>query len=223
MSYVFLILLLSGGVGGVAGYFLYGGQLGWELVKHMLLGVCASLMVPLFLKTISSRLIPETILESGFISENHLVLVGFCLVASISAQKFIKLMSANIIKELEEVKATAQEAQVKAESALGAADSNIEPDPDVACEEAAKKLNSVARDVLVHILNGPYTMRSATGLSQEMHIAVPHVNNALKSLADIDFVREGVNAKSKKRWYLTASGKREALKINGEGSLGGVV
>lgn len=216
MDIVIATFVVSGAFGGVAGHFLYGGEWKRDLAKNIVLGVCAAFMVPLFLNTISSSLVREVIDGAGVVSVEYLVLVGFCLVASISAQKFIRLMSANLIKELEEVKATAQDASRKAETALGVTESSIEPETDSIDpedQEAAKALDALTQKVLVHILNGPYTMRSATGLAKELSLDVKQVSDSLRILRELNFVGRGVNAYGKSRWYLTASGKKEALRL----------
>ena len=66
---------------------------------------------------------------------------------------------------------------------------------------------------LSHLLDGPYTMRSATGLAQELELNVELVNEALIALQEMNFVRRGVNAKNQKRWYLTGSGKKGAMEL----------
>jgi len=217
-----LILVLAtlgatGAFGGLAGHFLYGGVWGWAATKNVMLGICAALMVPLFLNTISSTLIQEILnSKTAFESSKYLILIGFCLIASISAQKFIRLMSASVIKELEEIKEKAEDAQAKANSALDAAESSMEPEAGpLNAEEKVKfsGLDDTTKMVLIHLLDGPYTMRSASGLAQELKLEVRMVGDALSVLENMSFVRRGLNAKQQKRWYLTASGKKGAMEL----------
>lgn len=125
-------------------------------------------------------------------------------------------MSSNIIKELQEVKEKAEDAQSKAKTALDATESTIEPEDrplSLEDQKAFNDLDATTQSVLIHILDGPYTMRSATGLAQELSLQLDIVNNALSTLRSKGFVRRGVNAKNQKRWYLTGSGKKGALEI----------
>ncbi|MGN2430675.1 YEATS-associated helix-containing protein [Pseudomonas syringae] len=210
-------LASTGAIGGLAGHFLYGGNWARTAFKNVLLGICAALMVPLFLNTISSTLLLEILNnKTEFESSKYLILIGFCLIASISAQKFIRLMSANVLKELEEVKEKAEDAQTKAKSALEAAESSMEPEAGpLNAEEKVifSDLDSTTKLVLSHLLDGPYTMRSATGLAQELRLELQVVNDALSVLEGKSFVRRGINAKQQKRWYLTGSGKKGAMEL----------
>ncbi|MBO9548066.1 YEATS-associated helix-containing protein [Pseudomonas sp.] len=217
MLYILLGTLVgTGAVGGFAGHLLYGGGWGWGAAKNILLGICAAFMVPLFLNTISSTLIRDILSSADLDASKYLIFIGFCLIASISAQKFIRLMSTNIIKELQEVKEKAEDAQSKAKTALDATESTIEPEVGPLTpedEKAFSDLDATTQNVLVHLLDGPYTMRSATGLAQELNLQVELVNRALQTLQSKSFVRRGVNAKNQKRWYLTGSGKKGATEI----------
>ncbi|MNJ54966.1 hypothetical protein D3C77_504340 [compost metagenome] len=206
LTLVLWTLVGTGAVGGFAGHLLYGGNWGWDVAKNALLGICAALMVPLFLNTISSTLLQEILSGTELDSIKYLILIGFCLIASISAQKFIRLMSANVIKELKEVKEKAEDAQTKAKSALEATESSMEPEAGPLSSEDQKVftgLDPTTKSVLIHLLDGPYTMRSATGLAQELELKLELVNEALAALQEMNFVRRGVNAKNQKRWYLT--------------------
>lgn len=217
MLYIVLGTLIgTGAVGGFAGHLLYGGSWGWGAAKNVLLGICAAFMVPLFLNTISSTLLRDILGNAEFDASKYLIFIGFCLIASISAQKFIRLMSTNIIKELQEVKQKAEDAQSKAKTALDATESSIEPEGgplSVEDQKAFSNLDATTQNVLLHILDGPYTMRSATGLAQELSLQLGPVNEALKTLQGKGYVRRGVNAKDQKRWYLTGSGKRGAIEL----------
>lgn len=216
-----LILVLgtlfgTGAIGGFAGYLLYGGNWGWDVAKDILLGVCAALMVPLFLNTISSTLLQEILSSAELDPLNYLILIGFCLIASISAQKFIRLMSANVIKELKEVKEKAEDAQAKAKSALDAIESFMEPEAGPLSsqdQQVFSGLDMTTKLVLIHLLDGPYTMRSATGLAHEMDLKLEVINEALSALQEMNFIRRGVNANNQERWYLTGSGKKGAMEL----------
>lgn len=217
MFYLVLATLVgTGAFGGCAGHLLYGGTWNREVVKHIILGICASLMVPLFLNTISSTLLQEILNGAALDSLKYLILIGFCLIASMSSQKFIRLMSANVIKELKEVKEQAEDAQLKAVSALEVAERSMEPEAGTFSDDDKKALNKLeptTNKVLIHLLDGPYTMRSASGLAQELELTSETVNKILEGLHQITFVRRGVNAKNQPRWYLTGSGKKAAIEL----------
>lgn len=98
------IMILAGLLGGTAGYMIenntttdsynkYNKKVGF----YILIGTCASFLVPLFMTTISSDLLENS-------QQNHLdylVFGGFCLIASISAHKFITSISDKILKQVD--------------------------------------------------------------------------------------------------------------------------
>jgi DNA-binding MarR family transcriptional regulator len=209
-------LVGTGAIGGLAGHLLYGGSWDRSAWTNVLLGMCAALMVPLFLNTISSTLLQEIVSKAELDSGKYLILIGFCLIASISSQKFIRLMSVNVIKELREVKETVKKVETKADSALEATESSMEPEAEPLSSEDQEffaRLDPTTKLVLIHLLDGPYSMRSATGLAQELEVSPVLVNSALTALRKMNFVRRGVNAKNQKRWYLTGSGKKGAMDL----------
>lgn len=100
---IFLIMILAGVLGGIAAYLIEinnSSEADKDKIKpefYILIGVCASLLVPLFMTTISSDLLENS-------RQNHLdyfVFAGFCLIASISAHRFITSISEKILKQMD--------------------------------------------------------------------------------------------------------------------------
>ncbi|MBS0170873.1 MAG: hypothetical protein JSR62_11010 [Nitrospira sp.] len=74
----------------------------WERWRwNAIAGVGAALLVPLFLKTVSSGLLTE-VLASDAKGESLVVFGGFCLLASISSKKFIESLSEKLLRETRE-------------------------------------------------------------------------------------------------------------------------
>lgn len=117
------VLSVSGAFGGLVSFFTAAptSQLAWY--KHITVGICASLMVPLFLNTISSTLVSDIFKESRIDAAKLFVLIGFSLVASVSSLRFIRTISDKILKELDETKEKAEAAESKASTALGVIES----------------------------------------------------------------------------------------------------
>ena len=120
-----LVMLLAGALGGIVNYFLADPEQEKRLVwwQHVLVGVTASFMVPLFLNMISGDLIDKirgTADKAGDYSKLF-VLAGFCLVAAVSSRAFIRSLSEKVLQEMkkkvEAVSKTAEKAVEKAESA----------------------------------------------------------------------------------------------------------
>ncbi len=95
------IMIVAGVLGGVAGFMIEKNTSTDHKNKnpwfYILIGLCASLLVPLFMTTISSDLLENS-------QQNHLdylVFGGFCLIAAISAHKFIVSISEKILKQVD--------------------------------------------------------------------------------------------------------------------------
>jgi hypothetical protein len=83
-------------------FYKDGKHTSWQFI---VIGVGAAFLAPLFLNMISSDLIARS-------KENYyllFVLVGFCLVASISSRKFIRSISDRVLQEAEEASRKADE------------------------------------------------------------------------------------------------------------------
>jgi hypothetical protein len=123
------VMLVSGAVGGLVNGFLTEGgadtpPLAWW--KHLIIGIAAAFIVPLFLNMISADLIDKIL---GGHETPLLVLAGLCLVAAISSRGFIQSITQRLLREVEDVRrkadaagATAQAAQDSADAASSAAD-----------------------------------------------------------------------------------------------------
>jgi len=120
-----LVMLVAGALGGLVNYFLADPEqerrLAWW--QHVLVGITASYMVPLFLNMISGDLIDKirgTAEKQGDYSKLF-VLAGFCLVAAVSSRAFIRSLSERVLQEVKKkvdmVSRTAERAVEKAESA----------------------------------------------------------------------------------------------------------
>jgi hypothetical protein len=111
-------MLFAGFLGGTVNYYLTytkkedgGSRKYWTCV---IIGLAASLLVPLFLKTISSNLINCT--NSGCPQAlDYLVFLGICLIAAIFSRRFIDSVAAKILKEAKEATEKAEQAQENVE------------------------------------------------------------------------------------------------------------
>jgi len=108
---MYFVLMLTGGIlGGTINHLLDrenqlrkketatgGYRFDDDLKKSVIIGIGAALLVPLFLKTIQSRL-----LNFNEINHEHIfVFLGFCIVASISSRKFISTISDRLLKTIQ--------------------------------------------------------------------------------------------------------------------------
>ncbi|ELM3722631.1 hypothetical protein RYR28_001375 [Edwardsiella piscicida] len=215
---VVLIMAVTGIVGGLAN-FLSDDNLKFELrpvAKSIVLGVSASVMVPLFLSMISSDLL----FKSSASAESYFVLAGFCMVASIFSRSFINGVSSKILNDLKQ----------KTESIDKKVDSyeeHVKPlierseEPEVESTEAygskVERLKSTLSDRDVKILSAidesKYTIRTSGGIAQQLSIeakdreVIGQCLRKMKNIALVDEVKGLEPISQKPRWYLTNLGR----------------
>ena len=130
-----IILLLvamigSGVLGGAANYLLLHKD-DPEYAKRsrsFVLGLVASLLAPLFLKTISSDMVDKisTIRYGSGIPFDFFVFASFCLLAAVFSRTFAETVAKRLAAEVEKAKRESQEAQTRAALAEERA-SQVEP------------------------------------------------------------------------------------------------
>lgn len=100
MDRVIVIMTAAGVLGGIVNLALNEPSRKdwyWSIIA----GIGASLLIPLFLRTVSSELLSNVLkLPSGTLSEDHLVLFSFSLLAALSSRAFIQSLTDNVLKNL---------------------------------------------------------------------------------------------------------------------------
>lgn len=115
------VMLLSGALGGLVNGFLSEApetaRLAWW--KHVVIGITAAFMVPLFLAMISADLIDKIRGTAGQAGNPVLLLnlAGFCLVAAVSSRAFIGSLTERLMREVRDARAQADAATTTAEQA----------------------------------------------------------------------------------------------------------
>ena len=115
------VMLLAGAIGGLVNWFLSDApdttRLAWW--KHVVIGIAASFMVPLFLTMISADLIDKIRGTAGQPGNPVLLLnlAGFCLVASVSSRAFIGSLTERLMREVRDAREQAEAATATAEQA----------------------------------------------------------------------------------------------------------
>lgn len=216
---VSLILVFSGILGGIIN-FIYddGKKLSLiEFVRSVLLGVGASLLVPLFLKMISSSLIEETAKDSN----SYFVLMGFCLTAAISSRSFIGNISKKLLNEIKErTYANEHNIETVQTQVQPIVDKASEPedadDREVKAEIQDDVINQITQldfKLLNAFDNSEYTLRSVRGLMKQIGHPLnryDEIRMRLKALEKLTLVGEATNIATNSpnpRWFLTTSGR----------------
>ena len=229
---VLITMFIAGCIGGLINSFLTDPKtenaLPWW--KHIVIGVGAAFMIPVFLNMISSKLIADIKpppMEPSNVA-NLLILGGFCLVAAVSSRAFIRSLTDRVLQDISKAKKDAQEAKQDAEDAKKLAanaegiaalsvPSDVADDPVSASHALAApvdtlkpKLSELEAKTLASMVNGRTPMRSVTGISQDTGIPKDQVNSAITALIAKDLVAQSTNKESQLRWYATPAGRLAA-------------
>jgi hypothetical protein len=218
-------MLLSGAVGGLINSYLSDPVTEKPLTwwQHIILGIVAAFIVPVFLNTISSRLIAEIkIMDKPLTSEilsKLLVLSGFCLVAAVSSRTFIRSMTDRLLQEVSAAKNVAIQAKQQADNASAIASLSVETEPQDELG-AGKSLSMVAtpkpevteieRKILQAMVNSRFSMRSISGIAKDSSLPREQVNTCISDLISKALIMEGTNSEGQPRWYPTPLGRTAA-------------
>jgi len=98
------IMVAAGLAGATAGLALSAERPTWSRWRlSAVAGIGAALLVPLFLRTVSSNLLPA-ILGGRAAPDDLFVFAGFCLLAAIASRRFIEALSDRLLREAREAK-----------------------------------------------------------------------------------------------------------------------
>lgn len=215
-QYLLMIMVLSGGLGGIVNFLLEANRESQvtkkhEIIKSIIIGISAAFLVPLFLNTISSNIIAE--------SKNDVyklfVIAGFCLLASISSKPFIRTLSNKIMRELDDVKNKVSDVKKDVETIIENETEQDLIDEDI-IEGVNDKVNLDEKDtnrikILKALTSSKYTYRSLIGISKDIELEINEVNIALSELFAKGFVNQQPREKGL-RFYITKEG-REYLEL----------
>ena len=222
------IMLTGGLLGGIVNYLLAKADEPPEaaskasLLRSVLAGVAAAMLVPLFLNMLSSKLLSP----NGWEPLSALVFLGFCLVAAISSKAFITTISDRILREVREAKDISVEAKKQSEKTADAVEpildkesepQNVGPQPDAQAEAvAAPELSEQEAGVLAALSSQKYTLRSASGVTrdsglEDRALVVDTLDRLMaKGLVGLQQSKKG------DLWFLTTGGRLVAGKLRGE-------
>lgn len=227
LQYIVGIMLAAGCLGGIINFFLSdaGTEKPLPWWQHVIVGLGAAFMVPVFLNMISSRLIAEitgTEMTAEILSK-LLVLAGFCLLAAVSSRAFIRTMTDKVLQEVFAAKKEAKEAKIQAESAEAIASLSIEPEAtevsaitttrelvEAATEEDQIQVSETERQILNAMLESKFAMRSMSGVAKDSGLSVMQVKQALNQMIERGMIAEAKNKNGQLRWYPTFAGRKAA-------------
>lgn len=225
-----IILLLvamigSGLLGGAANYLLLHKD-DPEYAKRsrsLILGLVASLLAPLFLKTISSDMLDRisTIHYGSGIPFDFFVFTSFCLLAAIFSRTFAETVAKRLAAEIEKAKRESQDAQTRAILAEEKA-REVEPmlrhEIDLRTEplpESARKcippslqdlpVDQIDRVLLKALLDGQYSYRTVGSLAEEAEMEESDAVKRLERMRQQSLAGKKITA-ARNLWFLTDKG-----------------
>lgn len=206
MDQYFLIVILmigAGLLGGITNYFRIDQEekTRFSFSKNILMGLSASLLIPLFLNMISSNLLKE----SGSDSSRYFIFFGFCLIASLSSKAFIQTISDRLLNDVKNTKEKVEKITKDVEPIISKETEAQEAEvTDSFMKVRALSLDEDAKKVLDSLDSGRYAWRSLTGISEQTGLPKENVLNSLNWLSSNGLV---VKTSEKGRWGLTLKGR----------------
>jgi len=220
LKIIFVLMLTSGVLGGLVNSFLSDPSderpLHW--FKHIVVGVAASFMVPLFLNMISGDLI-DKIRGSSTGQPDYsklFVLAGFCLVAAVSSRTFIRTISDKVLQQVKEANRKADEAKVDAATAMAVVEPMVEAEADADVTDTLDALKASPAPVtseneskvLKAMTRSSYSLRSITGIARDCGLSRSLVNITLSSLISKGLVQQGIGTSGQPRWFAAPEGRK---------------
>jgi predicted transcriptional regulator len=213
-----IVMAISGVLGGIINFFISDpvGERPLTWWQHILVGLGAAFMVPLFLNMISSGLIDAIRGTSGQMPDfsKLFVLAGFCLVAAVSSRAFIRTLSERVLQEARTAKKIAEEGQEQAAEARSIVAPLVEEEPpsevitsSIPDRTVETGLSDNERSILNAMTRPPFTMRSLSGLAKETDLEKAKVNDIISGLVEKGLAAQWDSSSGKRRWYATSKGR----------------
>ena len=219
-----LIIIIIGALAGLVNYLNYYYrkliQNKNEVIRHILSGIGAAILVPLLLNMLSSDLIN---FDSDYNEINYFVFAGFCFVAGYFSDRFINSIGEKILRDLEntksqvnqvinETKENEEKLDFLVSSESDSAD-DIQDSAEIDLSEfrAQNQFNDdeikEKLDKVINAFKGKYRFRSVKGLSKELNYPETIIKSILEGLEKEGATKRFVRKDGKTLWGLSKIGK----------------
>ena len=204
---IIIIIFLAGLLGGATNYFrIEQEKSGHPLWKNLLMGICAALLIPLFLNMISSNLISESSSDSSKL----FIIFGFCLVASLYSNEFIQSISNRILNEVKKTEEKVKRLKNDVEPLIY---KETEPTEIGNARIRSIDFDSDTKKIVEVLGGGKYVWRSARGIARETGMKREVVIESLRKLVE---KRLAIKTREKGRWGLTSDGRAVYIEISAD-------
>jgi hypothetical protein len=212
------IILIAGLSGGLC-RTLHEAQGDSDLIKslipsRLLEGVIAAAVVPLFLSIIGNNDLEDALNSDDLFSTDYeiavLKLLGFCLIAALSARRFLDTVSSRVMDLERDMKRVTAKVHLTEEKLTSLEDIAIEADPpevreDPQAHSSQDILPATEREVLAAFLSTSAPARSAGGIALGIGSTAEQVNELLTILQTKGLVRS-IDSTRGPRWVITPEG-----------------
>ena len=233
-----LVAMIGSGLLGGAANFLILQKDDLEYARRsrsLVLGLVASLLTPILLKTISSEMIERisTIRYGAGVPFDYFVFTSLCLLAAVYSRTVAETLAKRLAAEVERAKRESKEAKARALLAEERAsqaepvlrqemEQRTEPQPESTRRSVPPALQDLPvdptdRQLLHALFGGQYSYRTVTSLAEEVQV------EELDAVMRLERMREHALAGKKTTptrnlWFLTDKGCHwlEAQAIGGE-------
>ncbi|TDO25754.1 YEATS-associated helix-containing protein [Sediminibacterium goheungense] len=210
-SIIILIIFLSGILGGLTNFFLaYDLQFSRKeclifFFKTLLLSLCASITVPLFLQIISNNLL-DAQPNTPYPLKSYLILAGFCILAAFYSKRFLE----DLYDRVKRVEAKAEKAEKTVEM-LEASSQETENISNLLTDEVQLRNsenipynNDQAFDVITAIYESKFTWRTVSGIAKDTKskLSENQVLEILKFLKKENIVTSRISKNGTEVWRI---------------------
>ena len=198
---VLAVMVISGLLGGVASFYISRGkseEAPPAIGGYLVLGIVASLVVPLLLNMMSSNLLEEAKEDAAKL----LPFAGFCLVAAAFSRTFLENIYGLVMRKVSKLESDVE----------GLKEAASEPDaPAGEIAEDELRRAEVSKDeyeVMRAMSTGKYLYRSLTGLAKDTGLTKAEINRSLNSMIAKNLIAQRSNKEGRLRWHLAPEGRR---------------
>lgn len=201
---ILFIMVTAGILGGAANFFLRDRLVNPDAkdwLKYPVLGVVASLTVPLFLNMISSNLLEGTRTRPI----DLFVFGGFCLIYVVASRRLFENMANKLLSQLDQVR----------DDVILLKERKPEPQPqrDEATEPVVREVPREAlsyNDVeLVRAVSEEnYVYGNLAGLADKTGLGRDLISQRLVVLKNLGIIETRINEKNVLHWFVSAKGKQ---------------
>ena len=199
---IILIIFFAGLLGGVTNYFLIwnseirGRESTMMFLKCLLMGICASFTVPLFLQVLPNTLLDIT---NDMPAKNYLILAGLCVLAAYFSKRFLEDLYDkinSIEKKADEAKKVAEEVEFQTQE-LDDIDDIVK---DVVTRSNTTIDTKEIEMVTDAVLNSTYSYRTIPGIAEDTIKDINRVSEILDLLKKTGYIEMKKNRKGNEIW-----------------------